>query len=122
MHGAEAITKTMQRDFDDLALGAPGTLRGEHACGEETVAQVVSGPATGVACAADKVLDKWCLPEMRTCVLGDELGKGSTGVVVRASLGDGGAPVAVKVLRRAAKTRWRRCSCAWWTNLKPTHV
>ena len=25
-------------------------------------------------------------------------------------------------LERCRKTRWRRCSCAWWTNLKPTHV
>jgi len=45
-------------------------------------------------------LRKWSLP---TCVLGDELGRGSTGVVLRASLGDGETvvPVAVKVLREA---------------------
>jgi hypothetical protein len=29
-------------------------------------------------------LRKWSLPEMATCVLGDELGQGSTGVVLRA--------------------------------------
>jgi len=45
-------------------------------------------------------LRKWSLP---TCVLGDELGRGSTGVVLRASLGDCETvvPVAVKVLREA---------------------
>ena len=48
-------------------------------------------------------LRKWSLPEMAACVLGDELGKGSTGVVRRASLGDGETlvQVAVKILREA---------------------
>ena len=102
-HEAEAMAKPVQRDFDDLGLVDLGIPRGEHLCGErlgaETVAQFLK---TGAASSAGTGLDKWNLPEMRSCVLGDELGKGSTGVVFRASLSDGtGAPVAVKVLRAA---------------------
>jgi serine/threonine protein kinase len=72
-------------------------LRGDHACGEAPSGRGRTWWADGES------LRKWNLPEMATCVLGDELGKGSTGVVLRASLGDGETvvPVAVKVLREA---------------------
>ena len=105
----DAVATSVQRDFEDLGLCDCGTPCGAHG-GEAHVAtgvasrvpaQAVGDCKTGAAWGAGRALVKWILPEMRTCVLGKELGKGSTGVVFRASLGDGGSPVAVKVLRAA---------------------
>ena len=71
----------------------------EAQCDGDKLAKAPSNPPPMLAAS----LRKWSLPEMATCVLGDELGKGSTGVVLRATLGDGEtfAPVAVKALRDA---------------------
>jgi serine/threonine protein kinase len=91
---------SLQSPSPDLpCLGMAVITVVEAQCDCDDLAKASSNPPPVLAAS----LRKWSLPEMAACVLGDELGKGSTGVVLRASLGDGETvvPVAVKVLREA---------------------